>query len=58
MIKVKDSYGKIVRCFNTYKEASNYKFAYGNSNWQIIWEKKERYDSFLRDTERTTIHRK
>ena len=36
MIKVKDSYGKIVRCFNAYKEASNYKFAYGNSNWQII----------------------
>jgi hypothetical protein len=34
--KVKDSYGKTVRCFNTYKEASNYKFAYGNSNWQII----------------------
>lgn len=42
MIKVKDSYGKIVRCFNTYKEASNYKFAYGNSNWQIIWEKKRK----------------
>jgi hypothetical protein len=33
--KVIDSYSKIVRCFNTYKEASNYKSVYGNLYWKI-----------------------
>ena len=32
---VKDSTGHIMRIFPTYKQASTYKFAYGNYGWKI-----------------------
>ena len=35
MYKVYDSYGNLMKRFPTYIQASNYKFAYGNSNWTI-----------------------
>ena len=37
MYTIKDSYGFFIKRFNTYKEASEYKFVFGNSNWRI-WE--------------------
>lgn len=36
MYKVYDSLGNFLRSFRTYKEASNYKFVFGNPNWKII----------------------
>lgn len=35
MYKVYDSLGNLVRRFPTYRQASNYKFAYGNTGWTI-----------------------
>ena len=32
---VYDSYGNLMRKFNTYAQASTYKFAYGNYGWTI-----------------------
>ena len=33
--KVYDSIGNFMRKFPTYKQASNYKSAYGNVNWTV-----------------------
>ena len=30
-----DGYGKFMRKFPSYEQASNYKFIYGNSGWSI-----------------------
>lgn len=35
MYRVYDSYGKFLKSFPTYKQASTYKFAYGNYGWTI-----------------------
>lgn len=35
MIYVKDSLGNVMKTFRSYKEASEYKFAYGNYGWSI-----------------------
>lgn len=35
MYKVYDSLGNFMGRFPTYKQASNYKFAYGNCGWTI-----------------------
>ena len=35
MYKVYDSLGNFMRRFPTYKQASNYKLAYGNKCWTI-----------------------
>jgi hypothetical protein len=35
MYKVYDSMGNFMRRFPTYKQASNYKLAYGNCGWTI-----------------------
>lgn len=35
MYKVYDSLGNFIRSFPIYQQASNYKLAYGNSNWTI-----------------------
>lgn len=35
---VRDSLGNFMRSFKTYKEASTYKFAYGNYQWTISQE--------------------
>lgn len=32
---VYDSYGNLMRVFPNYKQASTYKFAYGNYGWTI-----------------------
>lgn len=32
---VKDSLGNFIKSFITYKEASEYKFTFGNYNWEI-----------------------
>lgn len=34
--KVCDSLGNTMRIFPTYKQASIYKFAYGNYSWYIV----------------------
>lgn len=35
MYKVYDSYGNLMRKFNTYQAASCYKITYGNYGWYI-----------------------
>jgi len=35
MFRVYDFWGKFMRSFPTYKQASNYKLAYGNYGWYI-----------------------
>ena len=35
MYRVYDSQGNFMRSFPTYKQASTYKFAYGNYGWSI-----------------------
>lgn len=35
MYKVYDSMGNFMRRFPTYKQASEYKFTFGNSGWTI-----------------------
>lgn len=35
MYKVFDSLGNFMQSFPTYKQASEYKFAYGNYGWEI-----------------------
>lgn len=35
MYKVYDSYGKFLKNFPTYQQASNYKLAFGNYGWTI-----------------------
>lgn len=36
MYIVKDSTGRIMGTFQTYKEASEYKFTFGNYGWYIV----------------------
>lgn len=35
MYKVYDSWGNLMKGFPTYKQASNFMFAFGNSGWTI-----------------------
>lgn len=44
MYIVKDSLGNTMKVFPNYRQASTYKFAYGNQYWSIVETKKRTVD--------------